>query len=451
MARYTAKYQAEGDRVRQDNVLSMCLIIYCALSVVLLGAGWLLYCNLDGIFSRSLTEHELSQAKVMFVILLGSVCATILGRAFVGVNAGYGRFVFSRTVEICCVVSKVGVVAAVLALGNGAIGVVVVEAMINVAILALNAAYAALFLGAHFRLHYWDWALLRELAAFALWVFVVSVVVQINFRLGHFVLGLMTTTRVVAVYAVAMQLAMVYGAFAQVIPSVFLPRTTELVARGASGDHLTRFVIGPCRFQLVLLGCFFGGIVLFGRQFITLWAGPTFIEAWTVAVLVLGPLTIPLFENTVQVILYVKALNRTRALINLAIAVANGVISVLLVRAYGLYGPAIGTACALLVGHGVALNLYYHYGVGVNVPLLFRGTCKGILPVIMMSLGVGIGIVFLPVGHGWIGLAVRCLLYFMFYSVLMWFRGMHERERAFVRSAFRDGKNALLRQDTSIQ
>jgi O-antigen/teichoic acid export membrane protein len=194
LARFTAKYLAENDRIRQHNAFSMCLIIYSVLGVILLGLGWILYCNLDVIFRRSLSQDELSQARVMFLILLGSVLAAILGRAFVGVSAGHERFVFSNTVQVCSTAAKAAVIVAVLVLGGKAIGIVVVEAACNLVILLLNTAYAFGVLKVRFKLHHWDWRLLGELASFACWVFVTTLVLQVNFRIGHFVLGVMTST-----------------------------------------------------------------------------------------------------------------------------------------------------------------------------------------------------------------------------------------------------------------
>jgi O-antigen/teichoic acid export membrane protein len=438
LGRFIAKYQALNNRVSQDNVFSMCLIIYAFLAAILAFVGWLLYLNLEGFFSESLTPNEIEQAKVMFLILCGSVCVTVLGQAFAGVNAGHERFIYSRIIDTVSMLAKVVVVAAVLALGQRAIGIVLAEAFINLCVLALNAAYAHVVLGVRYRLHYWDGELLAEIVSFAFWTFLAALVLQINFRLGSVLLGAMTTTTLVGTYAIALQINTLYNALPTTISSVFLPRITRLVVDDAHGDQLTQSIIGPSRYQLMLMGGVLGGFILFGRQFIMLWAGAEYMDAWTAALFILVPVTIPLCQNTILSILYAKMLNRDRALITLAFAVISGVSAVVLIRFFGLYGPAIATGLALLVGHGFIMNLYYHYRVGLNMRLFFSKISERVLPVIMVTTILGAAFRYLPVGDGWMGLMVRVSLFLLLYTGTMWFAGMNDNERVFFLSSFQN-------------
>jgi O-antigen/teichoic acid export membrane protein len=438
LSRYIAKYQVEGDKIQQDNLFSMCIIIYFVIGILLLGIGYGIYQNLSQIFKYSLTPEELALAKIMFVIVLGSVFTTVLSRAYMGAINGCERFIFSRVVTIVTMLLRISVIASILICGKKVVGVVVGEAIISLLILTLNFIYARFELKIRFKLHYWDWQIFVEVMSYAFWLFLGALVLQINFRLGGVLLGIMTTTSLVAVYAIAMQINTIYNALPSAIAQVFLPKATRLVIDNASGEELTRFMIGPSRYQLMLLGGLLSGFLLLGRQFITFWAGPKYIEAWTVGILVLIPVTIPLFQNMVLQILQAKALIRTRSLINLALAVTNAVISIFLVRAYGLLGPAIGTAIVLSVGHGVILNLYYHYGVGLNMILFFRETCNKILPTIIISLILGITVIYLPVGNCWSGLIIRGMLFSAMYAILMWLYGMNVNERLFFKSIFRD-------------
>ncbi len=436
LGRFIAKYQALNDRVQQDNVFSMCIIIYSFLAVIIIAIGFLLYNNLGTIFSKSLAHNEIAEAKVMFIILLGSICATLLSRAFIGVNAGHERFVFSRIIDSICMLAKVGVVFAVLSMGYRAIGIVAAEAFINIVILTLNAAYAVIVLNIRFKLHYWDWSLFVEMLRFAFWTFLAAVVLQINFRLGPILLGAMTTTSLVGIYAIALQINTLYNLVPTTISSVFLPRITRLVVDKADREQLTQAIIGPSRYQLMLLGCILGGFILFGRQFISLWAGPEYIEAWATVLFILIPVTVPLCQNTILSVLYAKMLNRARALITLAFAIINGVSAIFLTRIYGLYGPAIATGLALLIGHGLVMNLYYHYYVGLNMRLFFKKLSERIVLVIVAVMLVGCTIVYLPVGNGWVGLAMRLMLFLAIYTLSMWFYGINKGERLFFNMMF---------------
>jgi O-antigen/teichoic acid export membrane protein len=443
LTRFSAKYRALGDKLQQDNLFSLCLKMYSAIGVILLIFGYVIYTNLEHIFSASLTPAELSQARVMFLIVLWSVFVTILGRAYIGVLDSYEKFVFSRIITIFCLLSKLVVVASILAWGANATGVVVVEAIINVVSLAANCIYARIVLNVRFYPRYWDWKLSKEVLAYSFWLFVTTLVLQINFQVGRVMLGIMTATSLVGIYAVGMQFNTVYNGMSSALKQVLLPKTMRMVVNNSSGEELTRFLIGPSRYQLMLLGGSLTGFLLFGRQFVRLWAGQAYLDAWTVAVIVMVPVSIPLFQNVVVLILEAKSLNRTRALINLGTAVANVIVSVFLVRRYGLLGPAIGTSVTLILGHGIILNLYYHYWVGLNMPLFFRETCRRILPAILVSLVVGVLLVFLPVGAGWFSLAVRGALHGAVYAALLWWYAMNANEHEFFKSSLLGALKAL--------
>lgn len=375
----------------------------------------------------------------MFILLVGSISATVLSQAFSGVNAGHERFIFSRVADSICMLGKVGVVAAVLATGHRAIGLVCAEASINAALLLLNAGYAVLVLKVRFRLHFWDRELFGELIRFAFWTFIAALVLQINFRLGSVLLGVLTTTSMVGIYAIALQINTLYNMLPTAISSVFLPRITRLVVADASGEEMTRTIIPPSRFQLMLLGCILGGFVLFGRQFIRLWAGADYVPAWSAALLILVPVTIPLCQNTILSILYAKMLNRDRALLTLAFATLSGVCGWFLIPVLGLYGPALATGMALLLGHGVVMNLYYHLRVRLDIPLFVRKVTERVLPVILFSTAAATPLVVLPVGEGWFGLCIRLLLFLTLYASTMWLYGMSEGERALLQVTFLSG------------
>lgn len=434
LSRYTAKCQATNDTVRQENVFATCLIIYSILTVIIALIGYALYCNIDTFFSKSLTNKELADVKVMFLILLVSICATVLCKAFIGLSAGYEKFIFSRGIDSMFTLSKVAVVGCVLAMGHRAIAIVVVDAIFNLALLSSNAGYAFLSLKVRIKLHHWDWQLFFELLRFAFWTFVAALVVQANFRIGTVLLGALTVTSLVGIYAIALQVNTLYNTLAVTISSVFLPHITRMVVAKASGEQLTRAVVGPSRYQLMIVGGVLACFILFGRQFITLWAGEAYIRAWIVALVIIIPVTIPICQHTILSILYAKKMNQGRALIALIFAIANTIFSYFLIKKYGLFGPAIATGAALFLGHGIVMNLYYHYWVGLNMPMFYKEVGKGILPVLCLITIVSAFLIYLPVGTKWSGLVVRSVLFFLIYCVAMWLYGMNSSERTFFRT-----------------
>ncbi|TKJ32449.1 MAG: hypothetical protein CEE38_23220 [Planctomycetes bacterium B3_Pla] len=430
ITRYVAKYREEHDKGGEENFLVMCLLIYSMIAATVLALGALAYIYLDQIFADSLTPSELSKAKTMFVILVFSVAATIFDKAIQGALSGCERFVFPRTISLTRICVKIPVLIVLLLSGLGAVAVVATEAAINVAVLVVNTVYAFEKVNLRVRLHHWDKVLFTETLAFSFFVFLGLFATLLWWRMPQFLLGVMTSTTIVAVFAVAMQLNALYQSLATVIAGVFLPKATQLVLRGASGEDLTSFMIAPSRYQLMLLGGLLSGFVLFGRQFVVLWAGPSYEGAYAIAVTVMVPITIPLTQTLGTCILQAKNRHAFRSVLYLIIAICSTILSIFLIKQYGAIGAAAGTAGAIIAGNIVIMNCYYHYKIGLNIPRFLRELCRGILPVILVASGLGYLFLF-PLRGSWGTLATRCILFAAVYSLLLCLFGMNRSEKQF--------------------
>ncbi|CCK78987.1 predicted integral membrane protein involved in polysaccharide production [Desulfobacula toluolica Tol2] len=433
ITRYVAKYHEEGDTRGEENFLGMCFMIYTIMGLLIVMLGTLVFWQLDVIFGPSLTPSELSKAKIMFLILIVSIVATLFDRGFTGAISGYERFVIPRIVNIGRIVFKVLILVLLLLNEFGAIAIVVTDAVLNLIVLFVNSFYALNKVKIHIRLHQWDKKLAREIFSFSFFIFLSAVTAQLWFRLPQLILGIMTDTASVAVFAVAIQFNEMYMGLSCAISGVFLPRATQMVARGASGEELTDMMIGPSRYQLMLLGAILSGFLLFGRQFITLWAGVTYAQAYIIASIIMVPITIPLFQNLAISILQAKNKHSFRALLYLGIAVAGAAASIPLVRMYGTIGVAFGSASTFILGSIIIMNIYYHYVIGINIPRFFKEACHGILPSILLSGALGVVLSYIW-ADSWIKLITQCVLFIIGYSFILWSFGMNSREKRFFSS-----------------
>ena len=84
------------------------------------------------------------------------------------------------------------------------------------------------------------------------------------------------------------------------------------------------------------------------------------------------PNMIPLIENTVISILDAKKKRLFRSIVLFGISVINVIISIVLVKQYGMIGAPIGTAISFIVGYGVVMNIYYQKKTGINVISMFK-------------------------------------------------------------------------------
>lgn len=148
----------------------------------------------------------------------------------------------------------------------------------------------------------------------------------------------------VAVYAISMQFMMMYMNFSTAVSSVMLPKVTMMVARHAPVSELTELMIRIGRLQYLLVGYIFVMFALVGRDFIRLWAGEGYAEAYPIVLLLMAALLIPLVQNVGISILMAMNLNRYRMTAYTICAVLALVASFPMAHRWGGWGCAVATA-----------------------------------------------------------------------------------------------------------
>lgn len=438
--RYVAKYRAETDKKGEENFLATCFGIYGVISLLVVAVGAVCYFNLQSIFANSLTLSEIDKAKTMFVILVFNLALSLPLNSFQAIMFGYEHFVFPRFLALIRIFIRTGLLVALLLLGYKALAIVILDTLLNLFFMLLKVAYVFLKLKVKIKFHELDKSLLINVFSYSFFVFLGMAVDQVYWRLGQMVLGVVANTATIAVFAVGIQFANYYTTFSTAISGIFLPKATQMAVRNASGEEMTDLLIKTGRIQFTILGLILFGFILFGKKFIILWAGPEYVQSFQVALVVLIPLTIPLFQNIGISILQAKNMHAFRSIIYIIISVVNVLISILLAKKMGAVGAALGTTISLIAGNIVAINLYYHFRVGLNIPRFFKEVFRGLLQAMAVSVAVGSLGLFIN-GNSWGNLSVQILIYVVAYCLNMWILGLNDYEKNLVLSPLLNMKN----------
>jgi Polysaccharide biosynthesis protein. len=262
---------------------------------------------------------------------------------------------------------------------------------------------------------------------------------QIYWQIDNVILGIMTNTITVAIYSLGFQITLYYFGFSAAISGVLMPKIVKSVEMGATGENLTDEMIKIGRIQLEILGLILCGFILFGQKFIILWAGEEYTKSFLVALIVMVPVTVPLFQNIGISVLQAKNKHRFRSVMLLIIAFLNIGITIVLVKVIGFIGAAIGTAFALSVGQIIIMNIYYHRVIGLNILRFFKELSKGVLPAILLSLALGYFVRMLK-PNTWLILLIQLLIFLLIYVLSAWFIGMNKYEKGLVKEILRIGQ-----------
>lgn len=387
--RYTAKFRAEGKQREQEEMFGMFFILYIGIGIIAMIAGSVLSLNVENMFSRAMTESEVHRTRIMLWLMTFNLAFTFPMSIWGSIMSAYERFVFQRIVSIIRSVLNPVVMILLLVVGYKAIAMVVVTTIFNVATLLVNWWYCKYKLTIKVRFAKFKWAFLKEVSIYSFWIFLNAIMDRIYWSTGQFVLGIYKGSVAIAVYAVAIQLESMYMMFSTAISSVFLPKVTSMVTKGSSDEEISDFFIRTGRIQYIVMAYILSAFVVFGKQFIILWAGDDYTDAYYLTLMFFVPLTVPLIQNLGILILQARNQMKFRSMLYIVIALCSLGLSIYLAQIYGGYGCAFATGMALLIGQGLIMNIYYQKKQRINITGFWLEILKmSIVPAVFIVVGL---------------------------------------------------------------
>lgn len=365
--RYTAKYRAEGKYEKQYRLFGMFFILYGCIALLTVLIGVYLLCNVDGLFSKTMTPVELHKIQIMLGILIFNVAFTFPMNVWSGIVIAYERFVFQRLVNLFRVIANPLVMILLLNWGYKAVAMVVVLTVFNVITLCLNAWYCIFKLRVKVIFGKFDKLLVKEIFSFSFWIFLGIIVDRVYWSAGQFLLGIYVGTVAVAVYSVAIQVQSFYSSFSYAISGVFLPKVIKIVTVEKSMENVSRLFVKVGRIQYHLMLFIFCGFVLFGRYFLQIWAGKQYNGAYEMTICFLFPILFTSIQTLGYSILQAKNQLKFRAILLLFSSLMALVISMFVIPVYGGIGCAFIFGLAIFLGQVLVLNIYYYYSVKLDI------------------------------------------------------------------------------------
>lgn len=435
--RFYAKYLALKDRVGMENILAIALRCYGAVMGVMLIAGGAVYTMLDAAFSGSMTAGEVAEAKDIFLLLLLNIVITLSTMVFRSVINAHERFLFLKGMETVQLVLQPMLVVLLLMHHPSAFSVAAVQTVLNLVLSGARVYYCFHDLHVKIHFHYWNHELFSEFKKLALSVFAVSLIDQVFWKTNQIILGIISGTAAVAVYSIASLIYMNYMALSTAISGVYLPHVTGMVARKEPISNLSELFIQIGRWQYYLLALVATGFIIFGKQFIALWAGPGFEDSYTITLLIILPFTVDLIQNIGLAIM--QAMNRYdfRARIYFLTGALNLLLAIPLGIKYGGIGCAMATGISMIVGNGFIMNWYYAKEIHLAIAS-FWSQIGRISFVTGVCLVIGYAANVYLWTQGGVGpFVLKAAMYSILYMVMIYAFAMNQSERDKIQATFR--------------
>ncbi len=370
IVRFVAQYRAQNDEKGLKNFLAISLIIYTFIGLLLALIGGAMYFNLETLFGESLDVTQFGKAKTMFLILILNIAVTLPGGAFTAICSGYEKFVFPKILSIVKYLTRSIMVVVILFRGADAVDMVILDTVLNFLMIATSFIYVRTKLNVKPKLYHFDKEFVKEIFGYSIWIFIFGLVYQFQWRTGQTILGSTMDTTTVAVFSIGVMLGLYFSMFGNVINGLILPRAVNSIYKNNDNSVLTQEMIKIARVSLLLLFYIFGGFVVLGKQFIFLWVGKGFEQAWLVGLLIMLAYIIPISQGYAHAILEAKKKMRFKSLTSLTLSAVGIVIGGVLSKTYGVYGMIYGIFIALMLLQ-LVIVFYYHYKIELDMKRYF--------------------------------------------------------------------------------
>ncbi|MGG7147407.1 oligosaccharide flippase family protein [Clostridium butyricum] len=428
IVRYTAKYRAEKNSDAESNLNGLFIIVYSIIAMIVSMVGGALILNIDSLFSETLSIEEISRMKILMILMIFNLAISLPGGIFGSIITAYERFIFPKVLGIIRAILNPFIMLPLLLMGYKSVGMTIATTVINIVYIIVNMYYCFHILKIKVRFKRLDFSILKEIIGYSFFVFLGMIVDKIYWSTDQFILGAVQGTTVVAIYAVGSTFNAYYMNFSTAISGVFLPKVTKMVTEKASEKELSDLFIKVGRIQFIVMSFILGGFLLVGKNFINLWAGEGYNDAYYIAIIVMIPLTIPLIQNMGLTILYAKNKQKFRSNVYIAIAILNVMLSIPLGKAFGGIGCALATSFAMLLGNIIIINIYYYKKIHIDIPDFWRNICKMSIPVII-SVVIGAMAKYIIITNGLVAVLAVGLIFTVIFIPLMWFMGMNNYEK----------------------
>ncbi len=412
VVRYASKYRAEGNEQKTTSLYGMFMYIYGFLSIIILVVGTIICIFSSSFYTVTTGEQGYRELRIIIMLMVLNLSFTFATTTYGSIINSYERFTFLKVTNLLYTLLKPVVMIPLLIWGYKAIAMSVVTFILTVLLNLANIFYVrrVLKIKIDYNRHNMEFGILKEIMGYSFFIFLGTIVGQLNDNTDNIILGIISGEAAVAVYSIGYQLNTYIQQIPGVIASVFFPRVTAQITKGATMNQMTDLMIRVGRIQYFIAFLLCSGFCLFGQEFIYLWAGADYgISFWIVLVLVI-PAVIP----NIQVIpvLVIQAMNRHqfKAILYVVCAVLNVIFSIPAGLMFGPIGCAVCTGITTLLTKGIIINWFYSRKIHLGISKFWKNILLLTLKLIPAVL-LGVLLNFVLPGVSWWNVIIKVLVY----------------------------------------
>jgi O-antigen/teichoic acid export membrane protein len=345
IVRYVAKYSATEEHDELNRLVNTAMFSYSGIGVLAMAVTLIAAYYLNSIFR--IPAEFVVMARWLLLIVGTAVSVGFPLGVFSGILEGLQRFYLLNFTNVGSTVLRALLIVIALRQGRGLLTV----ALITVSLPLLGGLVNAAAVFRHLRLRlgarYVSRSSFRRIASYSGTTFLILVAGRLRFKTDAVVIGTFVSAAAVTYFTIGSRLVEYATEVVHSMAQIFVPMSSQSDAVGDLGRLRQIFVAGNRMCALVIFPIS-AILVILGKSVIEVWVGARYVAAgYPVLLILLIPSTVMLMQATSSRVLFGMGKHQTLAKVTLAEGIANLVLSIILVRKFGIVGDAIGTAVPL--------------------------------------------------------------------------------------------------------
>ncbi len=433
VVRYAAKFRAKGEEENNCKFLGVTTIYYLIIGVIVILLGIALLFLFPSFFSKGLTHEEVQLGKKLLLIATINAGITLATAGYANIIIAYEKFALSKGISIFSIIIKIILTFVLLELGMGSVGIMLVQLLITIFTRTSYVFYVFFKLKLKPKFRGINSSFIKEIFRYSSLILLQMLATQINASMDQILIGGLVSGAavIVGIYGVGTQIIQYFQTIGSAFTGVLMPGVVKMVEHNSQPDGLCLEMIRIGRIIFMCLGIICACFIVFGKQFIILWAGNGYEEAFFVTLLLMIPYLFILTESIGNQILWAQNKHKEQAILKVVIVFLNIFITIALIQWKPLLGATIGTMISLLLGDVLIMNIIFKKKIKISLLKYYCGLFKGILPCLLIAVGCGLLFSMLSL-NGWLGWIVNVMAMVIVYVVFMMLFGLNKYEKSLI-------------------
>ncbi len=345
IVRYVAKYSATQENEELNRLINTAMFSYGAIGIAAMLITLVATYYVGSIFR--IPAEFLVTARWLLLMVGASVSLGFPLGVFSGILEGIQRFYLMYIINVTSTLLRALLIVVALRKGGGLLTVAAITVALPLVNQLLNAVVAFRQLQIRLGYKYVNRASLKLIASYSSTTFVIIIAGRLRFKTDALVIGSFISAAAITYFTIGSRLVDYASEVVSSLAQIFIPMSSQSQAKGDLDGLRKIFVVGnrACAFIIFPITAI---LTILGKSVIEAWVGAKYVAtSYPVLLVLLYPTTLMLAQSASGRTLWGMAKHRTWAWVVLAEGVSNLVLSILLVRPYGIMGDAIGTAIPL--------------------------------------------------------------------------------------------------------